>query len=299
MKNLLKMGMVAATLVLMIQTVGLANAVTKVSSEVIEQAFKISGKAVTPAAKAAAEKALEKAVAQYGDDVLRSVRLGGLEALEQGTKHGDDFWRLCATVPDGVRSLALHADELMPLARRIGPDVLHLEAKAPGLATKVVSNFGDDAVPLLSKAPADDISRMIGYAQKAESAEAQKLLFQSYKSSKNGSKFLDSLDWKKIMAGGLSVSMIMAAYKVSDGIQNATETIAEKSPEKLPGVFESITSPFRYAFYSLLSLAAIFLLYLLRGPVKLLARGICRRLTRRDQKKRQAVSTDSPHSPER
>ena len=265
----------ALVILLTLPNTGLANVASKVLSETVEQACKISGqKAIPQAAKVAAEKALEETVAKYGDDVLRTVRIGGLEALEQGTKHGDDFWRLCAQVPEGARSLALYADELMPLAKRIGPDVLRLEAKLPGITTRVVSNFGDDAVRVLNQAPKDDIVRMVGYAQKADTPETQKLLFQCYKDSKNRSKFLSHLDWKKIMAGGLSAAVITAAYNVSDGIHDAVNTVAVNSPEHLPQTLDSAISPFRYVFYTALAILALYVLYLFRWPLGQFARRV-------------------------
>ena len=51
--------------------------------ETLELAAKKSGKILAPAAKKTAEKALREAVLKYGDDALKAVKNGGLEALEQ------------------------------------------------------------------------------------------------------------------------------------------------------------------------------------------------------------------------
>ncbi|MBR5160168.1 MAG: hypothetical protein IKW80_00960, partial [Thermoguttaceae bacterium] len=76
----------------MVFTAGVqASPTSKVIQEVLEQAAKVSGKTLNPASKEAAEIALRKAIASHGDDILRIVREGGLETLEQGAKHGDDF----------------------------------------------------------------------------------------------------------------------------------------------------------------------------------------------------------------
>ncbi|MBR6470870.1 MAG: hypothetical protein IKS83_03665, partial [Victivallales bacterium] len=176
---------------------GPATTVTrKVVSETIEQAAKKSGKALTPAVRKASEKALMQACKQYGDDVLKAVARGGLEALEQGGRHGKIFWQLCAHSPQAARSLALHADDLLPLARRIGPQFMKLETHVPGLGKKAVECFGDDAVRILVKLSPDDAARLIAYAGKADSPKTAKLLLQSCQ--KTGGTILKHLDGKRI-----------------------------------------------------------------------------------------------------
>ena len=187
----------------------LAAAPAVLIRETIEAAAKVSGKTLTRSAGHSARIALEKAMVQYGDDAARIVKAGGLETLQAGTKYGDDFWRLCKkSSPDTIRRFSLHADDWMPHIKRIGDDFIRLEEKAPGLGIKAVQTFGDDAVKIFSQAPADDLSRMIGYAKRAESPAAKKYFLETYK--KGGSKFLDSLNGKKILAGGLSIAAITA-----------------------------------------------------------------------------------------
>ena len=65
----------------------------KLIQEAVKAAAKVSGKKLTPAAQQSAVKALSKAAAKYGDDALKVAREGGLEALKQGSRYGDDFWR--------------------------------------------------------------------------------------------------------------------------------------------------------------------------------------------------------------
>ena len=208
---------------------GVISVAVKTIPDAVTVAARKSGKALSPAMRNAAELAVEKAVANYGDDVLKTVAHGGLETLDAGTKYGDDFWRLCHNAtPDAVRSLALHADDLMPIAKRVGPDFMTLEGKVPGLGSKIVQTFGDDAVKGLSKAPADDIAKLIGYAEKADNPQTVSLLYQTYR--KDNGKFLRHLNWKTIMAGGLSAAAITAAYNTSAGVKNGIETVAAKSP---------------------------------------------------------------------
>ena len=153
--------------------------VLRMVSEAVEVAAKKSGRVLAPAAREAAESALSKLVTKYGDDILQSVKMGGLEAIEQGAKYGDDFWALCAKTPAATRALALHADDLIPLTRRIGSEVLEFEVRNPGLTMRVVSEFGDDAVKALANTPPDDVSRLLGYAAKADSP-ATKVVYQIF-----------------------------------------------------------------------------------------------------------------------
>lgn len=208
----------------------------KVVSETIEQAAKRSGKALTPAVRKTSEKLLVNACKQYGDDVLKAVSHGGLEVLEQGGKHGKVFWQLCAHFPQGARSLALHADELLPIARRIGPDFMKLETHVPGLGKKAVECFGDDAVRALLKLSPDDAAKLIAYGAKADSPKTAGKLLKA--TEKTGGTILKQLDGKKILAVGLTASMVTAAYKVSDGVEDGLKNVSQNSPENFTRAVE-------------------------------------------------------------
>ena len=246
----------------MVFTAGVqASPTSKVIQEVLEQAAKVSGKTLTPASKEAAEIAMKKAIASHGDDILRVMRIGGLETLEQGAKHGDDFWRLCAHSPQAARSLALHADDLLPIARRIGPEVAELEARVPGMTLKIAEHYGDDGVRALTKAPADDISRLVCGAQNADSPATRELLLNTYQKSKNGAKFLSKIDWKIVVATGLSAAAITSAYKVSDGMETALE---KHGPE----VTKNVAKTLSYITWSLVTVFAIMVLGLFAPVLK-------------------------------
>ena len=48
-------------------------------------------------------------------------KLGEYYAKAIHAKYGDDFWKLARhATPGAARSLALHADDLMPIAQRLG-----------------------------------------------------------------------------------------------------------------------------------------------------------------------------------
>ena len=214
--------------------------------ETIEIAAKVSGKVMSSSSKKAAELVLTKAVTQYGDDAIKIARHGGIEAIKHGAKYGDDFWRLAQNAsPSGMRSLALHADTLMPLAKRLGNNFIKLESKVPGLATKVVNEFGDDAVHhLATHASPNDISKLLGFASKADSITTKKLLFENYK--KAGSSFLKNLDCKTVLTAGLTTSMIVAAYKISNGVEEGIKDISAKNPHAATSLFGKIIYPFQW-----------------------------------------------------
>ena len=239
---------------LVLQADGRAKIASKVVEETIEAAAKRSGRALSKTAEKKLGVELLEMAGKYGDDVMPLVREGGLEVLEQGAKHGDDFWRLCKQVPGASRAMALHADDLIPLAKRIGPEVLEIEARTPGMAARIAGEFGDDAVKVLAKHNPQDTTRLLGYAAKADSPETSRLLYETYTKSSNPGAFLDHLNWKHIMAGGLSAAAILAAYKTSDGLQEGL-----KNPEVAKEVSQSVTRPVSYFLYGLASLVLLFL----------------------------------------
>jgi len=202
----------------------------KCLDEALEAAARMSGKILSPAARKIALAQLRDAAARHGDEALMAARKGGLELMEAAAKHGDDVWTFASKVPAGARAMAMRPQELLPMTRRIGTEVLELETKAPGLPGHVVRNFGDDGVRYFARqVPLKDASRLLGYAEKADSAATRQMLLDCYK--KGGTHFLDKLNWKHIMATGLSAAAITAAYQVSDGIQEGLTTMAENSPD--------------------------------------------------------------------
>lgn len=206
------------------------------AGETLEAAARLSGRAIQPVARKAALATLERAALQHGDDALLAARTGGLELIEAASTHGDDVWRLAAkATPGATRALALRPAELLPLARRVGPEVLELEARVPGISLQASTHFGDDAVRYFAtRVPPQDATRLVGLAAHADSPATRQLLLQTYK--QRGTALLDRLDWKTVLATGLSAAMITGAYKVSDGVQEGLTTVARAQPAVFAGV---------------------------------------------------------------
>lgn len=211
----------------------------KIISETIELAAKKSGRTLTVASRKATSEMLETAVKKYGDDIYDIVKKGGLETLEQGSKHSDDFWKLCSKNHKFIPVLTKNADELLPLAKRIGPEVLEFELKSPGMTSKVVSEFGDDAIKKLLTTPKKDLVELVGYSLKADSPATKKKLFDAYLA--NGSKCLKELGKHKglILTGGLTASMLIGVDNITEGIGEGAREGTKAAAEKAPGLFHA------------------------------------------------------------
>ena len=261
------------------------NATRKAAAKTIQIAAKRSGRVLTPATRIAMEEAACKAFAKYGDDVFRVLEKGGLEALKQGERHGKDFWKLCShATPQAARSMALHADTLMPIARRVGKDFVTLEGKVPGLGTECVKFFGDKSARTLAHAPAGEITQLVGYARRADSPQTAKLLHEAYR--KSGGQVLKHLSWKHIMAGGLSAGAVVAAYKLSGGVAE----LAEKHPESFERIIDKWTWPIPLFLLALLGLAVWFAW----GPVARTRKLLCSLIPEPKRKKNEREEKTGP-----
>jgi hypothetical protein len=67
--------------------------------------------------------------------------------------------------------------------------------------------------------------------------------------------------WKKIAAGGAAAGTVIAAYKISDGVEDGLRTAAEKDPGAFMNFLDRFVRPFRWILY-LLSGGLVVFLYL-------------------------------------
>ena len=263
MKKIVTMSLFALLLLslsisLYAQTEVIARTSFKAFEEAVECAAKISGKTLTRESRTVLARQLSKAALKNGDDVIKLARSGGVELIEAYGKYGDDVFRFSRKVPASTRVLAMHADELIPLTRKLGPSVLKIEARTPGMSKYIIKNFGDDAVKSLAKAPPRDIPKLVGYADRAVNDKAKRYLLKGYQMS-NG-KILKHIDWKVVMAGGLSASAVIAAYRASGGVESALKTAAEKSPDGFWKVADRTVNKLMFPYYILFGGGAVLLL---------------------------------------
>ena len=64
-------------------------------------------------------------------------------------------------------------------------------------------------------------------------------------SSHRISRIHDSVSWKTIAAGGAAAGTVVAAYKISDGVEEGLKTVAREKPE----VFSGILTPFAWPLH--------------------------------------------------
>ena len=67
--------------------------------------------------------------------------------------------------------------------------------------------------------------------------------------------------WKKIAAGGAAAGTVIAAYKISDGVEDGLRTVAEKDPGGFMNFLDRFVRPFRWILY-LLSGGVVVFFYL-------------------------------------
>jgi len=239
----------------------LANAKGKVTKEVyeeiIEQLIKRGGKEVVEqSSRKVAAETLERLTKTYGNNVLKIVDDAGFELLEAVPKYGDDIIKISMkTSPEGRRVFAKNIPELFPLAKRIGPEAIELEAKSPGLSKQIFNVFGDDAGKAIAKnVPLEDIPRLLKYAEKADLPATKKLLLEKY--NKEGKMLFERVPPKLILYSGLSASMLYGTHQATAPIRAVANAINEN-----PDVAQRAVSLFGLCAATLILIVIILLLW--------------------------------------
>ena len=57
--------------------------------------------------------------------------------------------------------------------------------------------------------------------------------------------------WKTVAAGGAAAGTVIAAYKVSDGVEEGIKTVAKEKPEVFADTLSVLTRPIRWAALAL------------------------------------------------
>ena len=57
--------------------------------------------------------------------------------------------------------------------------------------------------------------------------------------------------WKTVAAGGAAAGAVIAAYKVSDGVEEGIKTVAKEKPEVFADTLSVLTWPIRWAAFIL------------------------------------------------
>lgn len=113
-----------------------------------------------------------------------------------------------------VAKQALGAGTLSPIVKELGPEALKLEAKAPGIAERVIGTFGpDDATKIATTVPAEDIPRLVAYADRADTPATRKALLEAYE--KEGPSLFERIPPKLVFAGGLTTAVIYGTHRAT------------------------------------------------------------------------------------
>ena len=209
--------------------------------EIARMALKVSGRELTDDAVKSAAKTIEQAAGKYGDDIAKASVKGGVEVAEQTMKRGDRFFgvlqKAAQCSDESLRALALNADDIVKYSTKYGDDVIvKLNAKVPGQVSRMVaatekSGIGgvERAVRAVADLPSEDIPRVVGAVEKNPSVSREFLEHVE----KGGKYFVDKVfevNAKQIMAGGLTASMIVTAFRATAPFDATGDKIKEGPP---------------------------------------------------------------------
>ncbi|MBQ6474542.1 MAG: hypothetical protein IJJ33_21355 [Victivallales bacterium] len=192
------------------------------------------GKAASrPASKAMGKTVLKNAVKQTAssaDDIGKGLVKTTSSSAKKLASGSDDAAKLL--VEPAVQAAGKRGT--LKMATQIGQSAAKAKLAQPGLASRVLREFGDDLGVKLIKQNPDDAFRLAGLAAKADSPATKKLLVDAYSRSPNRKLFLESLNAKNILAFGLSAGVVAAAYRTSGGLANGIEKSMENVSHVAP-----------------------------------------------------------------
>ena len=128
------------------------------------------------------------------------------------------------------------------MTRRLGHGVLRIESKAPGLPRMLTGRYSDDVVcSFVRTIHPDDATKAAGFLGKADGPATRALLLKRYRETEG--KVLKWLDWKTVMAFGLTAAVVTSAHEVSDGVQEGLKTVSQTSPETFGQTLTDLVAP--------------------------------------------------------
>ena len=68
-------------------------------------------------------------------------------------------------------------------------------------------------------------------------------------------RIIRAVPWKTLAAGGAAAGTVIAAYKVSDGVEDGIRTVAKEKPEVFADTLSVLTWPIRWAGFVLFLLS--------------------------------------------
>ena len=64
-------------------------------------------------------------------------------------------------------------------------------------------------------------------------------------------RIIRAVPWKTVVAGGAAAGTVIAAYKISDGVEEGIKTVAKEKPEAFTDSLSVLTWPVRWAAFVL------------------------------------------------
>jgi len=112
---------------------------------------------------------------------------------------------------------------------KLGAEAVELEVKAPGLTRTVFTVFGDDAArKIATTVPAEDLPRLVSYAERADTPQTRALLLEAYE--REGRSLFERIPAKLVLTGGLTTAMIYGTHRASAPMA-ALGTQIENNPD--------------------------------------------------------------------
>jgi hypothetical protein len=182
-----------------------------------------------------------------------------VELVEATAKYGDDVMRVAIdATPAARRALALEPGRMLPLVRELGEEALEIEAKSPGLARRAFTTFGDDGARQVARqVPADDLPRLLKYAEQADTPETRHLLLDAYK--KEGTSIFERIPASLVLATGLTASMIYGTHRATAPLDATADAIRDN-----PDIARDTAIGFVWVFGIVAVLVTLFVLFAFR-----------------------------------
>ncbi len=147
---------------------GLEYLLKKGGQEVVESLEKKVGKEMM-------KEMTERAVREVGEEGAKRLFR---ELGEQALRHGDDAFlvasrygvsetvKMLKELPEemaksSMKALLNRGDDLMPLVRRFGSEILEVEAKHPGLSPHIAREFGDEGLKVMKNYRTEQVLQIL------------------------------------------------------------------------------------------------------------------------------------------
>jgi hypothetical protein len=120
--------------------------------------------------------------------------------------------------------------QLLEASARYGDEIWTVVRRVPGMTQRAADQFGRQSLARLSKAPPQEVTRLIGNAERAENPKVREVLFERW--ARGGGRVLAKLDKRTslILVSGLTLATLEVARGVAHGAEQAISALPETAP---------------------------------------------------------------------